>query len=212
MSTSHHTAAIILAAGSSSRMGAGRHKLLLPLHDRPVLAHVLDAVLASQARPNMLILGHQAEQVRTHIAAYTAHPEVTIIENPDYLEGMSTSLRLGIQTLQAHLYRKSPDSKIDSALVLLGDQVERVAGGLIDGVVDDRGVVPADQLQSAGGVGVEQVVGEAGGPTAVNVRLDSPAVAVNHIAADGRAADAGDARGDLFPRERAGAARARTQH
>ena len=119
---SHHTAAIILAAGSSSRMGEGRHKLLLPLHDRPVLAHVLDAVLASQARPIMLILGHQAEQVRTHIAAYTAHPEVTIIENPDYLEGMSTSLRLGIQTLQAHLYRKSPDSKIDSALVLLGDQ------------------------------------------------------------------------------------------
>ena len=52
----HHTAAIILAAGTSSRMGANRHKLLLPLHDRPVLAHVLDAVQASQARPVVLVL------------------------------------------------------------------------------------------------------------------------------------------------------------
>jgi molybdenum cofactor cytidylyltransferase len=116
------TAAIILAAGSSSRMGGGRHKLLLPLHDRPVLAHVLDAVLASQARPTVLVLGHQAEPVRTHLAAYTTHPELNIVENPDYLQGMSTSLRLGIQTLQVHGYTKSPGERVDSALVLLGDQ------------------------------------------------------------------------------------------
>lgn len=44
-------------------MGSGRHKLLLPLHDRPVLAHVLDAVLASQARPVVLLLGYQVESV-----------------------------------------------------------------------------------------------------------------------------------------------------
>jgi molybdenum cofactor cytidylyltransferase len=117
-----HTAAIILAAGSSSRMGGGRHKLLLPLHDQPVLAHVLDAVLASQARPVVLVLGHQAEQVRAHIATYTTHPDLNIIDNPDYLQGMSTSMRLGIQTLQAYGYRNSRNGEIDSALVLLGDQ------------------------------------------------------------------------------------------
>jgi len=43
-----NTAAIILAAGASTRMGGGRHKLLLPLGDRPVLARVLDAALASR--------------------------------------------------------------------------------------------------------------------------------------------------------------------
>jgi len=122
MSTSHQTAAIILAAGSSSRMGGGRHKLLLPLHDRPVLAHVLDAVLASQARPIVLLLGHQAKQVRAHIASYATHPDLNIIENTDYLQGMSTSMRLGIQTLQSYDYTKSTESEIDSALVLLGDQ------------------------------------------------------------------------------------------
>ena len=120
--TTPQTAAIILAAGSSSRMGGGRHKLLLPLHDRPVLAHVLDAVLASQARPVVLLLGHQAEQVRVHIASYATHPDLNIIENIDYLQGMSTSMRLGIQTLQSYGYMKSTESEIDSALVLLGDQ------------------------------------------------------------------------------------------
>ena len=72
MSTPNSFAAIILAAGSSSRMGAGRHKLLLPLGNRPVLAHVVMATLASQARPIVIVLGHQAEQVRTHIATFTS--------------------------------------------------------------------------------------------------------------------------------------------
>src|SRR5690348_26253 len=120
--TFHHTAAIILAAGSSSRMGNGRHKLLLPLHGRPVLAHVLDAVLASQARPVVLVLGHQPEQVRAHIAAYMSHPDLQVVENPDYLQGMSTSMRLGIQMLQVNGYTKNRNESIDSALILLGDQ------------------------------------------------------------------------------------------
>lgn len=119
---SYTTAAIILAAGSSSRMGNGRHKLLLPLHDRPVLAHVLDAVLASQARPIILVLGHQSEQVRERIVPYTTHPDLNIIENTEYLEGMSTSMRLGIQTLLSFGYKKLSDNEIDSALVMLGDQ------------------------------------------------------------------------------------------
>jgi molybdenum cofactor cytidylyltransferase len=122
INSSHHTAAIILAAGSSSRMGGGRHKLLLPLHNRPVLAHVLDAVLASQARPVVLVLGHQAEQVREQIASFATHPDLSIIENPHYLLGMSTSMRLGVQTLQSTGYMNSANYEIDSALVLLGDQ------------------------------------------------------------------------------------------
>ena len=103
-------------------MGGGRHKLLLPLHDHPVLAHVLDAVLASQARPIVLVLGHQAEQVRVHITTRATHPDLHIIENPSYLQGMSTSMRLGIQTVQSHIYTNSANFAIDSALVLLGDQ------------------------------------------------------------------------------------------
>src|SRR5437016_767036 len=117
------TAAIILAAGSSSRMSAGRHKLLLPLGGRSVLAHVIEAALASQARPVILVLGHQAEQVRASIIQYTAHPSITLVENPDYLQGMSTSLRMGLQTLVTkESKRELPSYSVDGALVILGDQ------------------------------------------------------------------------------------------
>ncbi|MGZ3611466.1 MAG: nucleotidyltransferase family protein, partial [Ktedonobacteraceae bacterium] len=117
------TAAIILAAGTSSRMGVGRHKLLLPLGERPVLARVIEATLVSQAHPIILVLGHRAEQVRASIIQYTAHPSMTLVENPDYLQGMSTSLRVGLQTLLTKDNKREPLSySVDGALVILGDQ------------------------------------------------------------------------------------------
>ena len=123
MNRTRSSAAIILAAGSSSRMGAGQYKLLLPLDDRPVLAHVIDATLASQARPILIVLGHNANQVRMQIATYTEHPDITLIENADYLQGMSTSMRSGLQTIISHGYRKFKTwQAVDSALILLGDQ------------------------------------------------------------------------------------------
>lgn len=149
MSQTDSTAAIILAAGSSSRMGGGRHKLLLPLDDRPVLAHVIDAALASQARPILVVLGHQASEVRMRMATYTAHPDIIFVENPNYLAGMSTSMRVGLQALVSYGYRKAegysekgqltapegvaspypgeainrvPPNVVDSGLIMLGDQ------------------------------------------------------------------------------------------
>lgn len=123
MTTPRSIAAIILAAGSSSRMGAGRHKLLLPLVDRPVLAHVLDAALASAARPIILVLGHQTEAVRAQIADYLASPDITVVENPDYLQGMSTSMSVGLQALMAQQAAGGEEMPACSgALILLGDQ------------------------------------------------------------------------------------------
>jgi molybdenum cofactor cytidylyltransferase len=117
------TAAIILAAGSSSRMGGGRHKLLLPLDDRPVLAHVIDATLASQARPIIVVLGHQADEVRLQIKPYTTHPDITLVDNADYLQGMSTSMCMGVQVLMSSGYKKQTFSyHVDSVLIMLGDQ------------------------------------------------------------------------------------------
>ncbi len=108
------TAAILLAAGRSSRMGQGQHKLLLPLGDRPVLVHVVETLLASQARPLVGVLGYQAEQVRTILAPYQS--QLTLIDNSDYQQGMSTSLRKGIETLM------SSYPTVNGALIVLGDQ------------------------------------------------------------------------------------------
>src|SRR5712692_7406934 len=144
MENRRSTAAIILAAGSSSRMGGGRHKLLLPLDERPVLAHVLDAALASQARPIILVLGHHAEQVRVAIATYTKHPEIAIVENTDYLQGMSTSMRVGLEVLLGNwhpqelpLHLQEPEKQLywpDSALIMLGDQ-PLITAQIIDALI-----------------------------------------------------------------------------
>lgn len=123
MPTSGSFAAIILAAGSSSRMGAGRHKLLLPLGNKPVLAHVIAATLASRARPISIVLGHQAQQVRTQIADVITSPAVISIENPHYLQGMSTSLRAGLQALlQREDIHQQTFHSLAGVIILLGDQ------------------------------------------------------------------------------------------
>lgn len=114
------TAAIILAAGTSSRMGDERNKLLLPLHNRPVLAHVIETALGSQAWPTVLVLGHQAGMVREHIQACLQQKEIVVIENPAYRQGQSTSMQAGLRALFA-----LPDdykNEIEAALFLLGDQ------------------------------------------------------------------------------------------
>lgn len=135
MNTSHTTAAIILAAGASTRLRHGdRHKLLLPLGEKPVVARVLDAALASRARPILLVLGYQAERVRAFIPEYVEHPDITAVENPDYMQGLSTSMRLGIQTLLAKDYKKSEMESIDSALFLTGDQ-PLITARIIDSLI-----------------------------------------------------------------------------
>lgn len=109
-------AVILLAAGRSSRMEEGRHKLLLPLGDRLVLARVVETVLASQAHPLVIVLGYQVEQMHAILDPYTTQPQVTLIENLDYRQGMSTSLHKGVETLL------TASQTLDGALIMLGDQ------------------------------------------------------------------------------------------
>ena len=123
------TAVILLAAGRSSRMGQGQHKLLLPLGDRPVLAHVVDTVLVSQARPVVVVLGHQAEQVRTILTPFASR--LTIINNPNYQQGMSTSLREGIKTLM------SSYPTVNGALIVLGDQ-PLMTSHILDSMIETK--------------------------------------------------------------------------
>ena len=131
------TAAVILAAGSSSRMGGGRHKLLLLLDERPVLAHVIEAALAAQARPIVVVLGHQAKQVREQMAAYRERPGVIMVENRDYLQGMSTSMRAGLGVLIERNYVE-------------GEQEEKHEGDMEKGKQADGGEEKAREAEEEG--------------------------------------------------------------
>jgi molybdenum cofactor cytidylyltransferase len=99
--------AIILAAGQSSRMG--QHKLLLPLLGKPLLLHAIENATASGFDEVLVVLGHHAEDVRELLARYP----VRLVENPDFAQGQSTSVRAGVAALSA---------QTAATMILLGDQ------------------------------------------------------------------------------------------
>ncbi|HEY1349095.1 MAG TPA: nucleotidyltransferase family protein [Ktedonobacteraceae bacterium] len=128
-----HTAAIVLAAGTSRRMGQAGNKLLLPLHNRPVLAHVLQAACDSQARPLLLVLGYQAEEVRAQILPALTEQIPEIVVNADYARGQSTSMQAGLRALLSK--HAGPD--LTGVIFLLGDQ-PLVTSALIDRLITLR--------------------------------------------------------------------------
>jgi len=109
-------AAIILAAGRSSRMGPD-NKLLTPMEGVPLVRRVAEQALASDAETTILVTGHMHEQV----AACVAGLDLDLVHNPDAMQGLSTSLRAGLDQV--------PDD-CDGALILLGDMPDVTAGHL----------------------------------------------------------------------------------
>jgi molybdenum cofactor cytidylyltransferase len=100
-------AAIVLAAGSSSRMG-GRNKLLELLEGAPVVVHVVQAAVSAGADPVVVVTGHEEREVR---GALEGLP-VRFAANPRWREGMSTSLAAGLAAL---------GGGAAAALICLGD-------------------------------------------------------------------------------------------
>src|SRR5262249_20768982 len=84
-------AAIVLAAGRSSRMGT-LNKLLISVDGRPMVRHAVDQALAADLAPVIVVTGHQHERVEAALAGLY----VTVVNNPDYAEGLSTSLKAGL--------------------------------------------------------------------------------------------------------------------
>lgn len=133
MDSHTQTAAIILAAGTSSRMGQAGNKLLLPLANRAVLAHVLQAVHGSQARPIILVLGHQAEEVQLRLQPELRELAPTVVVNAEYAQGQSSSLKSGLRTLLQ--MQRNPD--LGAVIFVLGDQ-PLVSSMLIDQLITLR--------------------------------------------------------------------------
>jgi molybdenum cofactor cytidylyltransferase len=119
-------AAVVLAAGLSSRMGS--NKLLAEWRGKKLVRLVAEAALESQARPVIVVTGHEAAKVEAALQGL----DVAFVYNPAYADGLSTSLKAGI--------RAAPETA-DGALVLLGDMPE-IRGGLINRMI--AGFSPVD--------------------------------------------------------------------
>jgi molybdenum cofactor cytidylyltransferase len=113
-------AALVLAAGRSTRMG-GRNKLLSDLDGKPLLLHAVDAALASQASQVVVVAGNDSEQT----AGILTGRDVVFVENPDFATGLSSSLARGLRAL--------PDD-VDGAIVMLGD-MPRITATTIDRLI-----------------------------------------------------------------------------
>jgi molybdenum cofactor cytidylyltransferase len=98
--------AIVLAAGLSSRMR--RNKLLLTFKNKPLIVHAVDTLLESEIDEIIVVLGHEAEKLREHLAG----KPVKLVFNPDYRSGQSTSVRMGVSAV----------SHAAAILVYLADQ------------------------------------------------------------------------------------------
>src|SRR5690606_17102086 len=100
-------AAIVLAAGTSSRLG--QPKQLLPVDGQPLLSRTLDVVRASTLQPRVLVLGGYADQIDRQVR----HDDLSVVFNPTYQQGQSTSLAAGLAALPI---------SVEGAVIVLGDQ------------------------------------------------------------------------------------------
>jgi len=88
--------AIVLAAGASRRMGT-ENKLLLPFGSQTLLETTLTQLEAAGIGEILVVVGHEKEQVY----ALLKNKPYKIVENPGYLEGMTTSIRAGVAEARA---------------------------------------------------------------------------------------------------------------
>ena len=111
---------LLLTAGRSTRMGLS-NKLLAEIDGLPMVVHAVEAMLQSGADPVIVVTGHEADAVREVIG----DRNVTFVHNPDYADGLSTSLGAGLDAL--------PESAA-GVLVGLGD-MPRIRSADIDRLI-----------------------------------------------------------------------------
>ncbi len=136
-------AAVILAAGRSTRMGAV-NKLLAEIGGKSLVRIAAEQALASHASPVIVVTGHERERVA---AALDGMP-VRLAHNPDFAAGLGTSLRTGIAAV--------PENA-DGAIVCLGDMPQ------VDAPLIDRLIAAFDPARGALVV-VPTIAGKRGNP------------------------------------------------
>ena len=150
-------AALVLAAGRSSRMG-GPNKLLAEIGGRPLVRIAVEEALASQARPVIVVTGHQRERVEAALAGLP----VDFVHNPYFADGLGTSLKTGIAALPA---------QSDGVIVCLGDMPQ------VDAAMIDRLIGAIDPAKGAL-IAMPTIEGQRGNPVVWSRRFFPDLMAV----------------------------------
>ena len=119
---SGHVAGVVLAAGSSTRMG--RNKLLLELGGETVVRRAVRNTIEAGLDPAVVVLGHEAERVQAELLGLSCRTVV----NPHHAAGVCTSLQLGIREVEADAH----------ALVVVLADMPFVTASMIRALVERR--------------------------------------------------------------------------
>ena len=103
-------AGVLLAAGASTRMG--KTKQLLPFGEKTLIERVLVEALNSKLDKVVLVLGYQAVEIKKIISPVSPQPKLSIIENRQFKQGISSSIIAGLSEVQ---------NSHDHVMILLGD-------------------------------------------------------------------------------------------
>lgn len=113
-------AALILAAGGSRRLG--RPKQLEPWGPTTLLGHVVARARAMPVDEVWVVIGAESERILSEVDLAGCG----VIENPEWEDGLASSLRVGLDALTRL-------SRAEAALILIGDQPE-VAPEVVEGL------------------------------------------------------------------------------
>ena len=136
----------------------GPNKLLAEIDGKPLVRIVVEAALGSRARPVVVVTGHQRERVEAALAGLP----VEFVHNPDFADGLGTSLKAGIAALPA---------EADGAIVCLGDMPQ------VDAAMIDR-LIGAFEPDKGALIVVPTIEGKRGNPVVWSRRFFAELMAV----------------------------------
>lgn len=143
--------AVVLAAGSSARMG--QPKQLLRVGDSTVLERTLRNLRSSHADEHVLVLGFAADEIQRQLSPELLNC-VTIAMNPQHESGISSSLRMGLSALSA---------ETEAALIMLADQ-PLVRAATMDQIINQY-------LATSAGIVIPRCNGQRGNPVLLSRKI-----------------------------------------
>ncbi len=142
--------AVLLAAGSGSRLG-GRPKSLLELGGVPLIRRQLIALSGAGVDELVVVLGHHADAIEAAVRDFP----ITLARNPSPDDGQASSVRIGLQAL---------GGKLDAVIVALADQP-------MVNSQDISALIGAFKQRGEAAMVVPRVAGEPGNPVMFEAAL-----------------------------------------